>query len=162
MGGGEYTEDDLARSYADWVEPLSTEVFGRRIWTVPPNSQGYPLLLALEILAEFGQPRHRLLAHARPSRGVRPAPSATPHDLGRSSERFPARSPSPGGSSVWSASRFLAAGEHEFSDISVPYAQAAMFRRSVWNGHEPQIKRLVKASLSTSCLAGEKARRRVS
>ncbi|KAB8173792.1 gamma-glutamyltransferase family protein [Microbispora catharanthi] len=56
LGGGEYTEEDLARPNADWVEPLSAEVFGHRIWTVPPNSQGYLLLLALEILAELGTP----------------------------------------------------------------------------------------------------------
>ncbi|MEN3534286.1 gamma-glutamyltransferase [Microbispora sp. ZYX-F-249] len=56
LGGGEYTEEDLARPGADWVEPLSVEVFGHRVWSVPPNSQGYLLLLALEILAELGPP----------------------------------------------------------------------------------------------------------
>ncbi|MEV7808048.1 gamma-glutamyltransferase [Microbispora sp. NPDC088329] len=56
LGGGEYAEEDLAQPNADWVEPLSAEVFGHRIWTVPPNSQGYLLLLALEILAGLGEP----------------------------------------------------------------------------------------------------------
>lgn len=56
LGRGEYTEEDLARPNADWVKPLSVEAFGHRVWTVPPNSQGYLLLLALEILAELERP----------------------------------------------------------------------------------------------------------
>jgi gamma-glutamyltranspeptidase / glutathione hydrolase len=46
LGNGEYTVDDLARSQADWVEPISVEAWDRRIWTVPPNSQGYITLSA--------------------------------------------------------------------------------------------------------------------
>ncbi|WP_169949339.1 gamma-glutamyltransferase [Microbispora sp. H11081] len=56
LGGGEYAEEDLVRPNADWVDPLSVEVFGHRVWTVPPNSQGYLLLLALEILSGFDLP----------------------------------------------------------------------------------------------------------
>lgn len=41
LGRGEYTEDDLARVNADWVEPLGVRAFDHDIWTVPPNSQGY-------------------------------------------------------------------------------------------------------------------------
>jgi gamma-glutamyltranspeptidase/glutathione hydrolase len=41
VGGGEYTADDLAASQADWVEPAFVDVWSRRVWTVPPNSQGY-------------------------------------------------------------------------------------------------------------------------
>jgi gamma-glutamyltranspeptidase/glutathione hydrolase len=41
LGAGEYTNDDLAESNADWVEPLQIDAWGRRLWTVPPNSQGY-------------------------------------------------------------------------------------------------------------------------
>ena len=26
---------------ADWVSPIGADVWGRRVWTVPPNSQGY-------------------------------------------------------------------------------------------------------------------------
>ncbi|HEX2038653.1 MAG TPA: gamma-glutamyltransferase [Acidimicrobiales bacterium] len=44
LGRGHYTEDDLARSQATWVEPLVVEAWGRRIWTVPPPSQGYVTL----------------------------------------------------------------------------------------------------------------------
>ena len=41
IGGGEYLLEDLERDLADWVPGLSAEAFGHRIWTVPPNSQGY-------------------------------------------------------------------------------------------------------------------------
>ncbi|MEW9533438.1 gamma-glutamyltransferase family protein [Microbispora sp. NPDC049125] len=56
LGRGEYAEEDLARPNADWVEPLHGEAFGHRIWTVPPNSQGYLLPLSLEILAKLDLP----------------------------------------------------------------------------------------------------------
>jgi gamma-glutamyltranspeptidase/glutathione hydrolase len=46
LGNGEYTVADLARSQADWVEPISVEAWNRRVWTVPPNSQGYITLSA--------------------------------------------------------------------------------------------------------------------
>lgn len=51
---GAVTADDLARTQAEWVEPLSVEVFGHVGWTVPPNSQGYISLLALAILERLG------------------------------------------------------------------------------------------------------------
>ena len=41
LGAGEYTEADLARPIARWVEPVRAEAFGRVLWTVPPTSQGY-------------------------------------------------------------------------------------------------------------------------
>ena len=47
----EYTLGDLARSQADWVTPLNVDVWGHRLWTVPPNSQGY-LTLAAAWIAE--------------------------------------------------------------------------------------------------------------
>lgn len=46
LGNGEYTVDDLARGQADWVEPISVEAWNRRVWGVPPNSQGYITLAA--------------------------------------------------------------------------------------------------------------------
>jgi gamma-glutamyltranspeptidase / glutathione hydrolase len=46
LGNGEYTVDDLARSHADWVEPIAVEAWGRRVWSVPPNSPGYVTLSA--------------------------------------------------------------------------------------------------------------------
>lgn len=53
---GAITADDLARSQADWVEPLSVDVFGFTAWTVPPNSQGYLTLATLGVLARCGLP----------------------------------------------------------------------------------------------------------
>jgi gamma-glutamyltranspeptidase/glutathione hydrolase len=41
LGQGEYSADDLARPLADWVEPIGAEAWGRTVWTIPPNSQGY-------------------------------------------------------------------------------------------------------------------------
>lgn len=51
LGGGLYDPADLEAPLADWVEPLSAEVFAHRLWTVPPNSQGY-LTLAGALVAE--------------------------------------------------------------------------------------------------------------
>ena len=51
LGAGEYLADDLARSQADWVEPVGRRVWGHDVWTVPPNSQGY-LVLAGALIAE--------------------------------------------------------------------------------------------------------------
>ncbi|MGH8926055.1 MAG: gamma-glutamyltransferase family protein [Acidimicrobiia bacterium] len=48
--GGLITEDDLAVDQAEWVDPLGLDVFGRRGWTVPPNSQGYLALAAAAVL----------------------------------------------------------------------------------------------------------------
>ncbi|WP_406313182.1 gamma-glutamyltransferase [Streptosporangium sp. NBC_01639] len=49
VGAGEYTEDDLAKDGSEWVDPLRVRAFGHDVWTMPPNSQGYLLLLALGI-----------------------------------------------------------------------------------------------------------------
>jgi len=46
---GYITSDDLGRPQADWVEALSADVWGRRLWTVPPNSQGYLALAGARI-----------------------------------------------------------------------------------------------------------------
>jgi gamma-glutamyltranspeptidase/glutathione hydrolase len=51
LGGGEYSPDDLARPHADLVPALGLDLWGHRVWTVPPNSQGY-LALAGGWLAE--------------------------------------------------------------------------------------------------------------
>ena len=53
--GGRITTEDLATMQADWVDPISVDVFGRTGWTVPPNSQGY-LTLAAAWLAEAMDP----------------------------------------------------------------------------------------------------------
>src|SRR4051794_639633 len=46
LTAGTITANDLARSQADWVTPLSIEALGHRLWTTPPNSQGYLTLAA--------------------------------------------------------------------------------------------------------------------
>jgi gamma-glutamyltranspeptidase/glutathione hydrolase len=56
LGAGLFTEEDLARPNADWVEPLSLEAFGRRLWTAPPNSQGYLALAGAWIADAVGVP----------------------------------------------------------------------------------------------------------
>jgi gamma-glutamyltranspeptidase/glutathione hydrolase len=56
LGGGEYTRDDLARPNADWVDALGIDAWGRRVWTVPPNSQGYLTLAAAGMLQALDLP----------------------------------------------------------------------------------------------------------
>lgn len=56
MGNGAYTHDDLAKARADWVEPLSLETWGHRVWSIPAPSQGYLFLAALGALAEIDLP----------------------------------------------------------------------------------------------------------
>jgi gamma-glutamyltranspeptidase/glutathione hydrolase len=46
LGGGEYSDADLARLQADWVTPLALGAWEHRLWTVPPTSQGYLTLAA--------------------------------------------------------------------------------------------------------------------
>jgi gamma-glutamyltranspeptidase/glutathione hydrolase len=41
LGAGLYTDEDLRRSQAEWVTAIALDAWGRRIWTVPPPSQGY-------------------------------------------------------------------------------------------------------------------------
>lgn len=53
---GRITAEDLARSSADWVEPAGIDLFGRRAWTVPPNSQGYLVLAAAWMVEQLGPP----------------------------------------------------------------------------------------------------------
>ncbi|MBS1265480.1 MAG: Glutathione hydrolase-like YwrD proenzyme [Acidimicrobiaceae bacterium] len=49
VGGGEYSAADLDSPSATWVDPLGADVWGHRVWTVPPNSQGYLSLAAARI-----------------------------------------------------------------------------------------------------------------
>lgn len=51
LGQGLYADHDLSRLSADWVEPVGVECWNHRLWTVPPNSQGYLSLLAASIAA---------------------------------------------------------------------------------------------------------------
>lgn len=56
FGSGEYAPNDLTTPQADWVEPLSVEAFGQRIWSLPPNSQGYLCLSSAWIADQLGLP----------------------------------------------------------------------------------------------------------
>jgi gamma-glutamyltranspeptidase/glutathione hydrolase len=66
VGTGEYLADDLATPNADWVTPLSIDAWDHRIWTVPPNSQGYLTLAGAWIAAGLplpSEPDDSLWAH---------------------------------------------------------------------------------------------------
>lgn len=54
VGAGEYVASDLAEPMADWVAPLGLDVWGHRVWTMPPNSQGYVTLAAAWIAERAG------------------------------------------------------------------------------------------------------------
>ncbi|WP_051515922.1 gamma-glutamyltransferase family protein [Candidatus Blastococcus massiliensis] len=54
VGAGEYSADDLAAPLADWVDGLALDVWGHRVWTVPPNSSGYLGLAGAGIAERVG------------------------------------------------------------------------------------------------------------
>ncbi len=56
LGPDLFTAEDLRTVQADWVKPLTLEAFGRRLWTIPPNSQGYLTLAAAWIADQIGVP----------------------------------------------------------------------------------------------------------
>jgi gamma-glutamyltranspeptidase/glutathione hydrolase len=80
LDAGDFTEDDLRRPQAEWVEPLSVRVWGRDIWTAPPNAQGYVVLSSawiaerLDLPDDSGDPMwaHLLVEAARQSAYDRP------------------------------------------------------------------------------------------
>ncbi len=51
IGNGLYGDTDLTHHHAEWVEPTGADAWGHRLWTVPPNSQGY-LSLAGAVIAQ--------------------------------------------------------------------------------------------------------------
>ncbi len=53
-GAGEYLPEDLTSSLADWVPGLALDVWGHRVWTVPPNSAGYVALAGAGIAERAG------------------------------------------------------------------------------------------------------------
>jgi gamma-glutamyltranspeptidase/glutathione hydrolase len=63
--GGYLTEKDFADHTSTWVEPVSTNYRGYRVWELPPNGQGITVLQMLNILEGFdfshiayGSPEH--------------------------------------------------------------------------------------------------------
>jgi gamma-glutamyltranspeptidase/glutathione hydrolase len=51
--GGAMQADDLADFSAEWVEPISTEYRGWKVYELPPNVQGMAALEMLNIMATF-------------------------------------------------------------------------------------------------------------
>ncbi len=51
--GGVLDVDDLAAHHSEWVDPISTEYRGHRVWECPPNGQGLAALLALGLFRGF-------------------------------------------------------------------------------------------------------------
>jgi gamma-glutamyltranspeptidase/glutathione hydrolase len=51
--GGLFTLDDLAAHRSEWVDPISTEYRGVRLYELPPNGQGITALMMLNILETF-------------------------------------------------------------------------------------------------------------
>lgn len=56
LSEGEFTDADLAQDNSEWVDPLGTAAFGHDIWTVPPNSQGYLVLLGMAVAQRLEVP----------------------------------------------------------------------------------------------------------
>ncbi|MCU1557857.1 MAG: Gamma-glutamyltransferase [Microbacteriaceae bacterium] len=54
VGDGEFSEADLAVNQAEWVDAVSLDVWGTRLWTAPPPSQGYQALSAAWIAEQLG------------------------------------------------------------------------------------------------------------
>ena len=51
--GGYLRYDDLASHRSEWVDPVSVEYRGHRIWELPPNGQGIAALQMLQILKGY-------------------------------------------------------------------------------------------------------------
>ncbi|MBB6732043.1 gamma-glutamyltransferase [Cohnella zeiphila] len=51
--GGLLTREDFAEHRGDWVEPLATGYRGYDVYQMPPNSQGFVGLMALNVLETF-------------------------------------------------------------------------------------------------------------
>jgi gamma-glutamyltranspeptidase/glutathione hydrolase len=81
LADGLFSPDDLSAPVADWVTPATTEAWGHRLWTVPPNSQGYLILAAAALVQGLDLPTdpddpdwaHWLIEAARAVGSFRPA-----------------------------------------------------------------------------------------
>ncbi len=51
--GGFLSYEDLAAHHSEWVEPVSVDYRGYRVWELPPNGQGIAALQILKILEGF-------------------------------------------------------------------------------------------------------------
>ena len=81
LAEGLFSPEDLTTPMADWVEPAAVEAWGHRLWTVPPNSQGYLILAAAALAQGLDLPTdpddpdwaHWLIEAARAVGSFRPA-----------------------------------------------------------------------------------------
>lgn len=51
--GGLFSLDDLSKTHASWVEPVSTSYRGHDVWELPPNGQGIAALQMLNLLEPY-------------------------------------------------------------------------------------------------------------
>jgi gamma-glutamyltranspeptidase/glutathione hydrolase len=51
--GGFFSKQDFAQHRNDWVDPVSTDYRGYRVWELPPNGQGIAALQMLNVLERF-------------------------------------------------------------------------------------------------------------
>ncbi len=51
--GGYLSAEDFATHHSEWVEPVSTDYRGHRVWQLPPNGQGIAVLQILNILEGY-------------------------------------------------------------------------------------------------------------
>ena len=57
--GGYFSEEDFRSYHPEWVEPISTDYKGYRVWEIPPNGHGITVLMALNILKGLSLPAQR-------------------------------------------------------------------------------------------------------
>jgi gamma-glutamyltranspeptidase/glutathione hydrolase len=50
--GGYFSAEDLAQYQPEWVDPISIDYKGYKIWEIPPNGQGITALMALGMLSQ--------------------------------------------------------------------------------------------------------------
>jgi gamma-glutamyltranspeptidase/glutathione hydrolase len=105
---GAITANDLARTQAEWINPLAKDVFGRTAWTIPPNSQGYLTLATLRIFEMLEPPddpndplyqhllieAYRSVAWEREDTAVDPAHTQLPDEALVSEDRLSERAAS--------------------------------------------------------------------
>ncbi len=51
--GGKFTAADLAEFQAEWVEPISTDYRGWKVYELPPNGQGIAAIEMLNLFSQF-------------------------------------------------------------------------------------------------------------
>jgi len=51
--GGYLRKEDFEKHASEWVEPISTDYRGHRVWELPPNGQGLAVLEMLNILESY-------------------------------------------------------------------------------------------------------------